>query len=158
MAQDILTARLNTTATGGGGGFSMHGSSLASTEPSYPPCCRQGFGFRREVQLKQQFPVRKTKPEHSGTDLHKALFLRLHLLREEWKRNRAEMLMDGRPKWKPIKQWKILVLLRLLFETTTSTEAFHRLIIIIPLVSDTKNKKLFLWPTRSGHKIVTLSL
>lgn len=82
----------------GGGGFSMHRSSLASTEPSYPPCCRQGFGFRREMQLKQQFPVRKTKPEHSGTDLHKALFLRLHLLREEWKRNRAEMLMDGRPK------------------------------------------------------------
>lgn len=76
----------------------MHRSSLASTELSYPPCCRQGFGFWREVQLEQQFPVRKTKPEHSGTDLHEALFLHLHLLREEWKRNRAEMLMDGRPK------------------------------------------------------------
>lgn len=76
-AQDISTATE-------GSGFKAH-------------CCRQSLGLQSKTSTPQHPPARKTKPRHSGTDLHKALFLRLHLLRAKWKRNGAEMLwMEGK--------------------------------------------------------------
>ena len=76
-----------------------------SKEQAQPPVnpatrrCRQGFGFQSKVWLNMHSQSETLKPTHSGTDLHKALFLRLHLLREKWKRNRVEMLwMEGKSK------------------------------------------------------------
>lgn len=155
MAQDILTARLNTTATGGGWRiqyaqikFSLHWTEL-------PALLQTGFWLSEGGAAQAAIPSPKDetrtfryRPSQGSVPSSPS----------------SERGMEKEPS-RDVNGWKAKVKTHkamknpCTFETsTTSTEAFHRLIIIIPLVSDTKTKKLFLWPTRSGHKIVTLSL
>lgn len=75
-------------------GFKEQRVSSAFSEPSNL-LLQPEFWPSEEGVAQPALPVWKTKPRHSGTDLHKALFLRLHLLREKWKRNWVEMLWMG---------------------------------------------------------------
>lgn len=100
---------------------------------------------------------------HSGTDLHKALFLRLHLLREKWKRSRVEMLwMEGKSKhqWNINQQRKVLAYM---IWAIAYTEKLHQQTIIPPASVKSEvwesvtavKPKHFLSPNQLGHQIKT---
>lgn len=79
-----LNSTLNTTATRG----RFRVRLWVSAEPSHL-LLQTGFWSSELGAAQLVLPAQKTKPTHSGTDLHKALFLRPHLVREKWKRNRV---------------------------------------------------------------------